>query len=145
MSKYVEEFVLVPEERQLIRKALVHMAFPTYEGYQVTKIDAERLERLEHQFADAAEISLKGVGLSWKPLIGNSRNPGDETIDRDQLLWTLELIMVAALSNSKLSSNSTWRGVIAAAHACVHFAGLNCAESNCAGATNSDFVWFVDC
>ena len=57
MSTICEDLVLEYYERQLIRRALVSMA---YRG-EVQEHDAETLKRLEHQLADAAEVQLRDV------------------------------------------------------------------------------------
>lgn len=57
MSTTREDLVLGYYERQLIRRALVSMA---YRG-DVKQQDAETLKRLEHQLADAAKVLLSDV------------------------------------------------------------------------------------
>ena len=57
MSTTRDDLVLEYYERQLIRRALVSMAYR--EGVKVD--DAETLKRLEHQLADAATVLLRGV------------------------------------------------------------------------------------
>jgi hypothetical protein len=57
MSTAREDLVLGYCERQLIRRALLSMA---YRG-DVKADDAETLKRLEHQLADAAKVLLRDV------------------------------------------------------------------------------------
>ncbi len=58
-SNHPEEILLTYQERLLIRKAILRMAYQA----SVSKDDAELLQRLEHQLADANEIVLKGGRL----------------------------------------------------------------------------------
>jgi|688.fasta_scaffold461123_2 hypothetical protein len=51
------ELILDYQERILIRRALVHMAYSS----SVSKRDADKLQRLEYQLADASQVILKGV------------------------------------------------------------------------------------
>lgn len=57
MNRPYDDLILEYDERQLIRRALVSMA---YSG-AVKERDAEILKKLEHQLADAQGVVLKGV------------------------------------------------------------------------------------
>ena len=57
MSTTREDLVLGYYERQLIRRALVSMAY----GGDLKENDVVTLKRLEHQLADAAKVLLKDV------------------------------------------------------------------------------------
>ena len=52
-----DDFILEYHERQLLRRALVSMAYS--DG--ATERDAEVLKKLEQQLADAEAVVLKGV------------------------------------------------------------------------------------